>query len=97
MVINQCSVRRLLLAGGFAALIAIAPAAVAQCCGPTIAAGTRTLADTSSFDASGTSSCTVNKTNGSYSLACSVSSMQNNGGSTPSELGLTQQNTTRGH
>jgi hypothetical protein len=89
---------RFIIAGGFAALIITAPA-VAVPSGPLTLAGTRVLADSSSFDASGHSACTANKTNGSYSLTCAIANPQSAVGSSGmvTEQQLTAQNSTRAH
>jgi hypothetical protein len=89
---------RLILAGGFAALI-ITASAVAIPSGPLTPAGTRALADSSSFDASGTSACSANKTSESYSLTCAIAKPQTavGGSGMATEQQLTAQNSTRGH
>lgn len=84
--------RRLTVAAGFAVLISAAPA-VALAATPDTHSAARTVADSSSFDASGTSDCTTTKTKGSFSFSCSVSTMEGGASAgTPSEQTLTAEN-----
>ncbi len=63
--------RRLLIAGGFAVAVTAAPVVTAT--GLTIGDSAHTLADSSSSDASGMSSCSTKKDNVSYSFSCQLS------------------------